>query len=160
METQITSNREVRSKMLSEGDMSNLLIFSSDRTIPTNFVCLDVLQNVLIEFSEVNVSSKNPIIKCNKMNIPLKWACTYLVEYKKWRAGFHSGFCKRRANVLDKGEKVLRSYINDSQRGQTITEGGLHANQVRANIRLVNTGRQGIGWTGGGHDVEKDQFQR
>ena len=45
----MTSNREVCSEMLFEGDKSNLLIlFSSDRAIPMNPVCLDVLQDVLL----------------------------------------------------------------------------------------------------------------
>ena len=40
-----------------QDDKSNLLILlSSDQTIPTNAVRLDVLQDVFIEFSEVKIS--------------------------------------------------------------------------------------------------------
>ena len=82
METQTTSNREVRSEMLSQDDKSNLLILlSSDRTIPINPVCVHVLQEVFIEFSEVNVSatrpSSEPLISCSQF-------CSVILGMHAW----------------------------------------------------------------------------
>ena len=37
------------------------MLLSSDRTILMNPVCLDVLQDVFIEFSEVKVSAHQPL---------------------------------------------------------------------------------------------------
>ena len=62
VETWTTSNQEFHSEMLSNDDKSNLLILLSlDRTMPRNPVCLNVLQDVFIEFSEDNVSARRPL---------------------------------------------------------------------------------------------------
>ena len=65
----MTSNREVHSEMLSEDDKSNLLILlSSDLAMPMDPVCLHVLQDVFIDFSEANVSAHRPSSETNRVH--------------------------------------------------------------------------------------------
>ena len=80
----MTSNQEVHSEMLSENDKSNLLTsFSSDPTIPMNPVCLNVLLDVFIKFSEVNVLARKPLsVSIEKVTNQIWKCCIAIYSHK------------------------------------------------------------------------------
>ena len=112
METRTTSNQEVHSEMLSEDDKSNqLILFSLDRPILMNPVCLGVLQDVFIEFSEVNASpnwpSSEPLISCSYTTITHEWDQRFWQRPMDWNVNL-TEFNKKTSCRTSRQTRLMR----------------------------------------------------